>query len=141
MGNIIEGISIHDLRIIPHPQGDIMHGIKSSDVGYSSFGEAYFSSVHHGEVKGWKMHTKMRLNLIVPIGEIKFVAYHEPKDTFFEIILSRSNYKRLSVEPGIWLAFQGVGQNENMLLNIASIPHDPTEAESKPLEAINYQWQ
>ena len=33
----------------------------------------------------------------------------------------------------VWMA-QGMGQQENMLLNVASIPHEPNEADLKPVE-------
>jgi len=39
------------------------------------------------------------------------------------------------------MAFQGMGDQENILLNIASIPHDPLEAENLPIQndLIPYQ--
>ena len=44
------------------------------------------------------------------------------------------NLKVLTVPPGIWMAFEGLSDETNMLLNISSIPHDPAEAESLPLK-------
>ena len=81
----------------------------------------------------------MILNLIVPVGAIKFVLYDGRKEsrtyqTFQEVILSKDNYARLTVPPGVWMAFQGLGAENNTLLNIASIPHDPMEAENLPIE-------
>lgn len=140
MDNIIEGISVHDLKIIDHPKGDIMHGLKSTDVSFASFGEAYFSNVDFKQIKGWKKHSKMVLNLVVPVGKIRFVIFEESDGQFFEIIISRSNYKRLCVQPGLWMAFQGLAKDANVLLNIASIPHDPMEAESKLLKEIRFIW-
>ena len=51
------------------------HAIKKTDIGFLSFGEAYFSSVEYKLIKGWKKHKKMTLNFIVPIGKIKFVIH------------------------------------------------------------------
>ncbi|EQC45843.1 WxcM-like protein [Bacteriovorax sp. BSW11_IV] len=141
----IEGLVLTPLKIIDHPLGNIMHGMKASDETYKSFGEAYFSFVNCGSVKGWKLHTKMILNLVVPLGEIRFVAFDDrenskTKGQFQEIILSRNNYQKLTVPPGVWLAFQGRSQGENLLLNMASIEHDPSEAINKSLEEIQYDW-
>jgi len=141
----IEGLVLTPLKIIDHPQGNIMHGMKASDETYKSFGEAYFSFVNFESIKGWKLHTRMILNLVVPIGEIRFVAFDDRKNSktkgqFQEIILSRNNYKKLTVPPGVWLAFQGRSQGENLLLNMASIEHDPSEAINKTLEEIQYDW-
>lgn len=141
----IEGLVLTPLKIIDHPLGNIMHGMKASDETFKSFGEAYFSFVNFGSVKGWKMHTKMILNLVVPLGEIKFVAFDDRENSrsrgqFQEIVLSRNNYQKLTVPPGVWLAFQGRSQGENLLLNMASIEHDPNEAINKSLEEIQYDW-
>lgn len=143
-----EGVSLTPLKIIPGESGDVLHGMKSSEKSFVSFGEAYFSAVKQGARKGWKKHTWMVLNLVVPIGEIGFVLYDERPGSatinrFFEIRLSRNNYQRLTVPPGIWVAFYGKGVGENMLLNLASIQHDPAEAENLPLEndRIKYSWR
>lgn len=144
-GVLPAGVRLTPLRIIPGESGDVLHGLKASDSEYVSFGEAYFSTVKQGSRKGWKKHTRMTLNLVVPVGEIGFVLFddREKKPAFFEVALSRKNYQRLTVPPGIWMAFYGIGEEENMLLNIASIPHDPKEAETLPLENdhIPYQWR
>lgn len=141
------GVIVTPIKIIPNENGDILHGLKSTDSSFSSFGEAYFSTIHFGKKKGWKKHTRMILNLIVPVGEIGFVLFDDragsnTKGDFFEIVLSRENYFRLTVPPGIWMAFFGKGKGENVLLNIASILHDPSESENLPLENeyIRYSW-
>lgn len=143
----LDGVLITPVRIIPNESGDILHGLKATDESFISFGEAYFSIIHAGKKKGWKKHTRMTLNIVVPVGEIGFVLYdgraNSPTEgLYYEIVLSRKNYMRLTVPPGIWMAFYGKGEDENMLLNMASIPHDPTEAESLPLENefIKYSW-
>lgn len=145
MDKIIEGVILTPLKQIVNPKGDLYHAMKKSDNGYKSFGEAYFSTVIKDEIKGWKKHTIMVLNLIVPIGAVEFIIYDDridssTKNQFFSLILSQENYQRLTVPAGVWMAFKGIGENLNMLLNIASIEHDPSEAISKQLTDINYTW-
>ena len=96
----MDGVMLTPLKQIQNPKGDIFHALKESDAGFSGFGEAYFSSVGFGEVKGWKKHIKMTLNLIVPVGEVEFVIYDDRLDSpsngkFFTVILSANNYQRL----------------------------------------------
>ena len=145
MDKIIEGVILTPLKQIVNPKGDLYHAMKQSDNGYKSFGEAYFSTVTKDEIKGWKKHTVMVLNLIVPIGAVEFIIYDDridssTKNQFFSLILSQENYQRLTVPAGVWMAFRGIGENLNMLLNIASIEHDPSEAITKQLTDINYTW-
>ena len=135
----MDGVILTPLKQIEQPQGNICHAMKRSDIEFSGFGEAYFSTIKKGDIKGWKKHTEMVLNLIVPVGEIKFVIYNENTNDFFSIQLSRSNYQRLTIKPNLWLAFKGIN-DENMLLNIASIEHNPNESISAELTSINYEW-
>jgi len=133
----MDGVILTPLKQIHNSKGDIFHAMKASDNGFSGFGEAYFSIVNQGEVKGWKKHIEMTLNLVVVIGEIEFVVYDD--NSFYSIKLSKNNYQRLTVEPGLWLAFRGVSV-ENMLLNLASIEHNANESENVDLDTFNYNW-
>ena len=136
---MIDGLSVTPLDIIDVTGGNVLHIIKASDKSYSGFGEAYFSSVSKDTIKGWKKHTQMTLNIVVPIGKIKFVVYDEYKEEFFSVVLSQENYQRLTIKSGQWLAFRGVETN-NLLLNIASIEHDTDEVKSLGLNKIIYEW-
>ncbi len=141
---IIQGLEITDLRVISNKKGDIYHVLKSSESSYSSFGEAYFSTVKKGVVKGWKKHKIMISNLIVPIGEVRLAFYDCRVDskTFKQLNifnLSNKNYKRITVNPGIWFAFEGI-DDHNLLLNISNILHDPNESENIDLENSSFNY-
>lgn len=135
----MDKIILTPLRQIHTPKGDVFHGMKKSDVGYDGFGEAYFSTVNNGQIKGWKKHTKMTLNIVVISGEIEFVIYDDSTEEFKNVKLSLNNYQRLTVKPGVWMAFKGL-ENNSILLNIASIEHNPEESENVSIEKINYEW-
>jgi dTDP-4-dehydrorhamnose 3,5-epimerase len=142
---MIEDVIVTPLKRIFNEKGDILHALRCSEEGFSKFGEAYFSTVGMNDVKGWKKHSEMTLNLIVPTGCIKFVLFDDrdessSKGRFQEVIITPDNYVRLTVPPKLWLAFQGVGDGVNMLLNIASIEHDPTESVTVALEHFDYSW-
>ena len=141
---LIDGVSLTPLKIISNPLGNVYHGLKAEESSFIQFGEAYFSTIPKGTVKPWKKHKLMTLNIIVPVGKIKFVLCDQRKksDTngrFFEISLSLENYFRLTIPPNIWMAFQGIDEN-NMLLNVANISHDPNEIVRKELDFFNYKW-
>lgn len=135
----MDGVVLTPLKQIHNPKGDILHAMKKSDDGFDGFGEAYFSTINKNDVKGWKKHTKMTLNLVVPVGEVEFIVYDENTKEFFSIILSQNNYQRLTVKPNLWMAFRGIGEN-NMLLNLASLEHDPHEAVTTDIGKIIYEW-
>tara|TARA_B100000925_G_scaffold217246_1_gene166226 strand:+ start:10274 stop:10648 length:375 start_codon:yes stop_codon:yes gene_type:complete len=115
-----------------------MHGLKKSDKSFSGFGEAYFSTVKFNKIKGWKLHKKMTLNLVVPHGEIRIIA-HKASDNddvvspLVDIVLGKNNYSRITIPPGNWVAFKGIGKKSNILMNIADIEHDPKETINKDI--------
>lgn len=82
----------------------------------------------------------MTLNLVVVSGEVELVIYNMIDKTFFSVKLSLNNYQRLTVCPGYWVAFKGVGEC-NMIINLANIEHDPKESVNLDLDAIDYVWQ
>ena len=143
---MMEGVTVHPLKHIVVPKGDIYHALTSTDEGYDGFGEAYFSQIEHGAAKGWKRHNRMTLNLVVPVGAVKFVIYDDREGSptrgqFEEITLSpESCYQRLTVAPGLWMAFYGEGEGISMLMDIIPEPHDPSEASRMELEAIDYKF-
>jgi dTDP-4-dehydrorhamnose 3,5-epimerase len=140
---MIKDMVITKLDIIDTLGGNVMRAMKESSVGYAGFGEAYFSQVDKGAIKAWKRHKKMTLNLVVPVGEIRFVLFddREVSDTQFkEVIISKDNYYRFTVPPMIWMGFQGLADGRSMLLNIANMEHDPNEVDQKEISEINYNW-
>jgi dTDP-4-dehydrorhamnose 3,5-epimerase len=140
---MINDALITQLDVINTPGGNVMHAMKETSVGYAGFSEAYFSQIDKGAIKAWKRHKKMTLNLIVPVGEIRFVLFDDREVTnnqFQEIIISKDNYCRLTVPPMVWVGFQGLSNDGSMLLNIANVEHDPDEVDRQEIAKINYDW-
>ncbi len=140
---MIKGVLTTPLDVINTPGGNVMHAMKESSAGYAGFGEAYFSQVNNGVIKAWKRHKEMTLNLMVPVGKIRFVLFDDrnaSNNQFQELIISRDNYCRLTVPPMIWMGFQGLSGSGSILLNIANIEHNPHEVDKKNLEQIEFNW-
>ena len=38
------------------------------------------------------------------------------------------------------MAFQGISEKSSIVLNIASIPHDPDEVDAKDLSEFEFDW-
>ena len=142
----ISGVIVTPLSIINTKGGDVLHAMKSMDQGYLGFREAYFSKVDSKAIKGWKLHKKMTLNLIVPIGSVRFILYNNQdkrnnSNQFQEVILEeKSNYSRLTIPPMIWVGFEGVSKKTSLVLNLANIEHSKEEIERKELDEIKFNW-
>lgn len=147
MGEVIEGVSLHPLKQISVPKGDLWHAFKSTDEGFVGFGEAYFTQVKPHEVKGWKRHNRYVLNLVVVVGSVKFVIYDDREDSktkgqFQEVVLSpTSNYQRLTIAPGLWMAFAGADSIQtSLLMDLIPEVHNPEESDRKELDDIQYDF-
>jgi len=125
--------------ILKSEKGSVRHIIKDSSNGYDSFGEAYLSSIKASSIKGWKKHNSMTLNLMVLLGKIRFVIFEEDCSSFHELLIDSSENKRLTIKPGLWVAFQAI-KSDAMLINIANMAHDPAEQEVKNLNELNFNW-
>ena len=138
MGNIklLQPIIITALKCIQHPKGDVYLALKHNEGCYAGFGEAYFTTIIKGEIKGWKKHSTMTMNLIVPEGMVRFHVHDEEKISAVPYDIGKNNYCRLTIPPGYWVAFEGLESGVNLVLNIASEEHNPNEAENLPLETF-----
>jgi dTDP-4-dehydrorhamnose 3,5-epimerase len=136
----LDDILITPLARIQVAHGDVLHAMMCNGAGYSGFGEAYFSWVAVGAVKAWKRHTKMTMNIVVPVGQVRFVFRVAGIDRFRVEEIGVDRYVRLTVPPGIWFGFKGLGEPQSLLLNIADILHDPDEVERRVISDIDYEW-
>jgi len=137
----LKQIQVTPLQRIAVAGGDVLHALKRTDAGFRDFGEAYFSVVDAGVMKAWKLHLRMTLNLVVPIGEVRFVFYAEDGKAKREETIGGSNYARLTVPSGVWFGFQGLAAPFSLILNVADIPHDPNEVLRKGSEEFAYDWE
>ncbi len=144
MGPMSEAkVLVTPLAEIPTYGGNVLHAIKEDSIGFSGFGEAYFSWVDHGVIKGWKRHSKMAMNIVVPVGDVRFVFCDANRDGsryFIHEDIGESRYARLTIQPGLWFAFRGMSAPRSLVLNIANIKHDPSEVERLDVSHFQYSW-
>lgn len=137
------GSHFTELRRIETSGGEVMKALHADEPDFKGLGEAYFSRVDPGCVRGWKCHTEMTVNVVVPVGHVRFVVRHNDTDgeaDFHEYDLGPDhNYGRLTIEPGNWFGFVG-GEHGGLVLNLSDIVHRPDEANGKELDEFTYDW-
>ncbi len=146
MDKELKKLKVYKRKIIKNKSGSVMKIISKKDVNYHGFGETYFSTIKYKAVKGWKMHKRMHMNLVVPFGSIKFVFYDQRKFSkdykkYIEVTLNSKNYNIIYVPPKIWFAFQGLEKTNNILLNFANIRHNDKEVLQKDIKEFKYSWR
>ena len=138
--NDLNSIIRSNLSQIQTDGGRVCHMIKRGDGGFCGFGELYGSIIQGGNVRAWKRHNLMTLNLVVPNGLVKFVFTVDGKEFRSETIGSIA-YSRLTVPPGIWFGFMGLHEGESLILNVADIEHNPLEIDRREMLSFKYfEW-
>ena len=137
----LEDILITPLKRIPTNGGDVMHALKESDIGFKGFGEVYFSWIEQNVIRAWKCHQRMTMNLVVPVGEVNFAfQIKDQKNNFRVEKIGEKRYVRLTVPPGIWFGFQGIGSGRSLIMNLADMVHEPDEVLRKSVSKFSYNW-
>jgi dTDP-4-dehydrorhamnose 3,5-epimerase len=139
----LEKILVTPLSRIKTEGGDVLHAMKNSDLGFTKFGEAYFSEINFGQIKAWKRHKLMTLNLVVPTGKVKFVFFENSEEgglNFRTEEIGEDSYSRITVPPSIWFGFKGMAKTKSIVLNLASEVHDPNEVERVDQVEFSYNW-
>jgi len=144
---VIVGVEVHPLRQIPDERGKVMHMLRRDDPWFREFGEIYFSVVYPGVVKGWHLHRRMTLNYAVIDGMIKLVLYDDregspSRGNVQEIFTGEGSYALITIPPGVWNGFKGVGTKPAIVANCATEPHNPDEiVRREPTDSsIPYAW-
>jgi len=145
---IITDLIITPLKKISDERGAVFHFLKSDSPNYKNFGEAYFSKINEGVVKGWKYHKIAEQNFCVPFGALKIVVFDNrpssPSNGVLQEILldDKDNYQLLSIPSCLWYSFKSVSKEYSLLANITNIEHSPDESISLPLTTnqIPYVW-
>tara|TARA_B100001121_G_C18359539_1_gene466393 strand:+ start:172 stop:591 length:420 start_codon:yes stop_codon:yes gene_type:complete len=129
-----------NLKIISVPNGNVLKFIDKKSRTFNGFGEIYFSLVKKSKIKAWKKHSRMTMNLTVPIGKVKFVFFDEEKNFLKEIISGEKDYKLITVKPGVWFGFKGLANNVSLVSNLSNIIHKKDETTNLNTKSISYKW-
>jgi dTDP-4-dehydrorhamnose 3,5-epimerase len=140
LGVLIDTVLLTPLDIIPVKAGNVMHVMRHDSAGFNGFGEVYLSWLEPGATKGWKRHRDMTLNLVVPIGLVAFAVVDAKEGIGRRYELGPTAYGRLTIPPGLWVAFRSRASEPSAILNVADIEHDPAEADRAPEASFSFDW-
>lgn len=138
--NDLKKIKVFKLQKFKNPKGNVLRGFRKNDKFLKNSAEIYFSWINKNAIKGWKLHKKMTMNLVVPVGKVKFVFYNGKN--FKTIVVGEKNYNRIFVPNNIFFAFQNLYKEKSLVVNNASIIHKKKDEILKlSLDKIDYLWK
>ena len=144
----IAGVTIAPLGKFEDYRGVLLHMMRADAAAFERFGEIYFSGVREGAVKAWRKHRSLTSNLAVPVGSIRLVLFDARPDSptqgkTMTIEMGEKHYQRVTIPPGIWTGWKGLGPGMSLVANLATEPHDPDEVESLSADSpiVPHRWQ
>jgi len=113
------------------------------------FGQVYLSTAYPGVVKGWHYHKKQTDNFTCVHGMMK-VALYDARDgssickNLMELFIGEKNPVLVSVPPGVYHGFKGIGTQTAFFVSIPTLPYNYDEPDEYRLppdtDEIPYDW-
>lgn len=147
--NIIDGVKIKKLRVIPDERGRLMEMLRCDDDLFIKFGQAYITTAYPGVVKGWHYHKKQTDNFVVVKGMMKVVLYDSregspTKGEVNEFFMGVHNPILLQIPTYVYHGFKCISEEEAMVVNCPTEPYnynEPDEFRVHPHDNdIPYDW-
>jgi dTDP-4-dehydrorhamnose 3,5-epimerase len=147
--NMIEGVMIKKLRVIPDERGKLMEILRMDDEMFKGFGQVYMTTAYPGVVKGWHYHKKQYDSMAVVKGMMKIVLYdgRQGSSTYGEvneIFAGESNPVLVHIPPYVYHGFKCISAEEAIVINTPNDVYnykEPDEFRVHPHENdIPYDW-
>jgi len=145
----IKGVRLKKLLVIPDERGWLMEILRCDDEIFEKFGQVYLTTAYPGVVKAWHYHKKQTDNFTCLRGMMKVVLYDARKESptyqdLMEIFIGEKNPVLISVPPGVYHGFKGIGMDTAYFLSVPTLPYNYKEPDEYRLPPntpeIPYDW-
>ena len=149
MSNLIDGVNVKPLKVIPDERGYLMEMLRCDDPFYQKFGQVYLTMAYPGVVKGWHYHKLQTDHFVCVDGMIKVVLYDSREDSpthgkVNEFFLGDQNPTLITIPPLVLHGMKGIGPKGGKLINIPTEPYNYTEPDEFRVDPhdndIPYDW-
>jgi dTDP-4-dehydrorhamnose 3,5-epimerase len=147
--NLIEGVVIKSLKVIPDQRGRLMEILRSDDEDFIGFGQIYMTTTLPGIIKAWHYHEKQTDQVCCVQGMIKLVLVDQRKTSptngnIMELYCGIFSPNRVVIPPEVWHGWECISQEEAMVINIPDQPYNYSQPDEirKPWNTteIQYNW-
>jgi dTDP-4-dehydrorhamnose 3,5-epimerase len=145
----INGVTINRLKVVPDERGWLMEILRCDDPLFEKFGQVYITTAYPGVVKAWHYHKKQTDNFTCVRGMMKVVLWDARKESstyqnLVELFVGEKNPVLISVPPGVYHGFKGIGTDTAYFLSIPTLPYNYAEPDEYRLPPdspeIPYDW-
>lgn len=149
MSNVIDGVQVKQLRVIPDERGRLMEILRCDDALFSQFGQVYMTTAYPGVVKGWHYHKVQTDNMAVVRGMMKLVLFDSRDNSpthgkVNEFFFGEHQPLLIKIPPFVFHGFKAISDYEAIVINIPTMPYnykEPDEFRVHPHDNdIPYNW-
>ncbi|HEX9377399.1 MAG TPA: dTDP-4-dehydrorhamnose 3,5-epimerase family protein [Actinomycetota bacterium] len=149
MSDLIDGVWIKPLRVIPDERGRLMEILRADDEGFREFGQVYLSTTYPGVVKAWHLHRVQDDNFCCVKGMVKLVLFDGREGspthgTLSEYHIGEHNPLLIRVPAGVLHGWKCVSQEEALVINVPNEPyhHEQPDEYRVPWNSpdVPYSW-
>ncbi len=148
--NMIDGVVVKKLKVIPDERGRLMELFRSDDSDFKGFGQAYMTTVNFGVVKAWHYHKEQTDSFAVVSGMVRIGMYDSrdgspTKGESLSVYAGIHNPVLVQIPPGVYHGFKGISEGESIVINIPDKLFNyssPDEYRVEPHSAdIPFDWE
>lgn len=146
---LINGVRIKKLNIIPDERGFLMEILRNDDEIFEKFGQVYVTSSYPGVTKAWHAHKFQKDNIVCLKGMIKFCIYDDRVDSptkgmINEFFIGDRNPLLIKIPELLWHGFKNIGDDICYVINIPTNTYNyeqPDEMRRPAHNDIPYNWE
>jgi len=148
--NMIEGVRIKKLKVIPDERGRLMEILRSDDDLFLQFGQVYVTTTYPGVVKAWHLHKRQIDNVVCIQGMIKLALY-DPRESSStskqvnQFYIGVHNPLLVQIPKGVYHGWMCVSTQEAIIVNIPTEVYDYDQPDEHRLDPhdndIPYDWK
>ncbi len=149
--NLIEGVQVKPLKVIPDDRGRLMEILREDDPIFERFGQVYVTTAKPGVVKAWHYHKLQADHWVCLAGRARVGLYDAREDSptrgqVNEFLMSPEEPFLVKIPVGVWHGFKGLAPDrESMIMNVPTLMYNyqtPDEYRADPYDPkIPFDWR
>lgn len=149
MKNVIDGVVVKRLRLIPDDRGFLLEMLRKDWPEFMDFAQAYVTCCYPGVYKAWHYHKKQYDHFVCVSGMAKVVLYDSregspTREAINEFHIGHLNPVLLRIPPLVYHGFTSEGGEPALIVNFPTQLYNYEEPDEYRLAhddpSIPYEW-
>lgn len=148
--NLIKGVIVKKLKVLPDERGYLMEMLRSDWPEFMNFGQVYITAAYPDVIKAWHYHKLQWDHFVCVSGMARVVLYDPRKNspTLGEVNVFHLGYLNpmlLKIPPEVYHGFTAEGNEKTLIVNLPTEVYNYQQPDEYRLPyddpAIPYSWE